>query len=60
MESVHIAKTRSQLMRPKVAAFMGKIECKKYPKTVWNFMTKEQQMQVCKLHEQQGTKPVMK
>ena len=35
---------------------MGKIKCKKYPKAVWNPMRKEQQMQVHKLHEQQGIK----
>ena len=40
--------------------FMGKIKCKKYPKAVWNSMTEEQQMQVCKLCEQQGIKPAMK
>ena len=45
--------TRSCLVKPE-AAFMGKIECKKYPKAVWNSMTKGQQMQVGKLHEQQG------
>ena len=33
-------------MKPKVAAFTGKVECKKYPKAVWNYMTKEQQMHV--------------
>ena len=57
MQSVHIAKTGSQLVRPNVAAFRGKIDCKKYPKAVWNFMTKEQKMQVHKLDEQQGIKP---
>ena len=44
MQSVHIAKSRSQPVRPKVGAFMGKIECKKYLKTVWNSTMKEQQM----------------
>ena len=60
MQSVHIAKTGIQVVRPKVAAFTGKVECKKYPKAVWNSMTKKQQMQIRKLHEQQGTKPSMK
>ena len=36
-------------MKPKVTAFMGKIEYKKYPKVVLNSMTKKQQMQVIKL-----------
>ena len=54
MQSIHIAKTRSHLVKPKEAAFMGKVECKKCPKAVWNSMTKGQQMQVEKLHEQQG------
>ena len=40
-KSVWVVKTRSQPMRPKVAAFMGKVECKKYPKADWNSMTKE-------------------
>ena len=57
MQSVWIATTRSKPMRPKVAVFMGNLECKKYPKAVWNSMTREQQMQVRKLHEQQGIKP---
>ena len=43
-----------------MAVFTGKVECKKYPMAVWNSMTKEQHMQVCKLHEQQGIKPAMK
>ena len=46
MQSVGIMKTGSQPVRPKMAAFMGKIECKKYPKAAWNSMTREQQMQV--------------
>ena len=50
MQSVHIVKTRSQPVRPKVVAFIGKVECKKYPKAVWNFVMKEQQ----------GIKPTMK
>ena len=53
-------KNQNQPVRPKVVAFTGKIECKKYPKTVWNSMTKEQQMQVCKLCKQQGIKPTAK
>ena len=57
---IHIVKTRSQTVRPKVASFTRKIKCKKYPKAVWNSMTKEQQMQVCKLHEQQSIKPAIK
>ena len=56
MQSVHIAKTRSQPVWPKVAAFTGKTKGKKHPKAVWNSMTKEKQMQACKLHEQQGIK----
>ena len=51
MQSVSIAKSRGQPGRPKVAASMEKVKCKKYPKAVWNSMTKEQQMQVRKLHE---------
>ena len=47
-------------MRPKVVAFRGKIKCKKYPKAVRNFMTKEQQMHICKLCEQQGIKSATK
>ena len=50
MQSVHIAKNRSQPVKHKVVAFMGKIECKKYPKAVWNSM----------MNEQQGIKPAMK
>ena len=34
MQSIHIAKIRSQPVKPKLVAFMGKIECKKYPKAV--------------------------
>ena len=34
MQSVHIAMTRSQPAKPKVAALRGKIVCKKYPKAV--------------------------
>ena len=47
-------------MKPKVVDFLGKVECKEYSKTVWNSMIKEQQMQVRKLCEQQGIKPVTK
>ena len=60
MQSVHIAKNRSQPVKHKVVAFMGKIECKKYPKAVWNSMMNEQKMQVRKQCEQQGIKPAMK
>ena len=60
MQSVHVAKTGSQPVVSKMFAFTEKIKCKKYPKAVWNSMTKEQQMQVCKLHEQQGIKPTTK
>ena len=60
MQSLCIAKTGSQPIRPKVAAFMGKIECKKYTKAVWNSMSKEQQMQMRGLCEQQCIKPVSK
>ena len=49
IQSVHIVKTGSQPMRSKVMAFSGKVEFKKYPKAVWNSMTKEQQSQVRKL-----------
>ena len=51
MQSVHVVKTVSQPVRPKVVAFMGKVECKKYPKPVWNSMIKIQEMQMSKLHE---------
>ena len=36
-------------MMPKMVTIMGKIECTKYTKAVWNSMTKEQQMQASKL-----------
>ena len=39
---------------------MEKVECKKYPKAVWNSMSRKQQMQVRKLHEHQGIKPTTK
>ena len=48
VQSIHIVKTRSQPMKPRVAAFMVKIECKKYPKVVCNFMLREQQMQIAR------------
>ena len=32
LQSVWIAKTGSQPVRPKVMVFTGKVECKKYPK----------------------------
>ena len=54
MQSVHIAKTRSQQVKPKVVAFTSKVKCKKYPKAVRNSITREQ------LHEQQGIKLAMK
>ena len=57
MQSIHIARMASHLVKPKVAVFMKKIKCKKYLKAVWNPMMKDQQMQVRKLHEQQGSKP---
>ena len=44
-----IATTRSQPVGPKVAAFMGKVECKEYLQAVWNFMTREQHMHIRKL-----------
>ena len=49
MQSIHISKARSCPVKPKVVAFIGKIECKKYPMAVWNTMTKEQQIQMRKL-----------
>ena len=52
--------TRSQPVRPKVAAFMGNVDCKNYPKIVWNSMIREHQMQERKLHEKQGIMPAMK
>ena len=45
MQSIQIPKTGSQPVKPKVVAFMGKVECKKYSKAVCNSMTREQQMQ---------------
>ena len=40
-------------------AFKGKVEGKMHPKAVWNPLTKEQQMQIRKLHEQQDIKPAV-
>ena len=60
MQSLHIAKIWNHLMKPKEVAFMGKIKCKRNPKAIWNSMTKEQQIKVRKLHEQQDIKPAMK
>ena len=51
MQSIPITKTAGQQAKPRVAAFMGKIECKKYPKAVWNSMSREKQMQDRKLFE---------
>ena len=59
MQSGCIAKTRNQPGKPKVAVFMGKIESKKYPKAIRNSTSREQQIHVRKLCEQQGTKPAM-
>ena len=42
MQSVWFEKTGNQLVRPKVAAYTGEVECKKYLKAVWYSMTKEQ------------------
>ena len=60
IQSLCIAKTGSQSAKPNVVAFMGKLECKKYLKAVWNSVYKEQQMQVRKLCEQQCIKPAVK
>ena len=60
MQSVCIAKTGRQLVKPKVVAFTRKVECKKYIKKVWNSITKVQQMQVHMLCKQQGMKPTAK
>ena len=60
IKSVCSANTRSQLAKHKVAPFMGKMECKKYLKAVWNIMSRERQMQVRKLQEQQGIKSAMR
>ena len=46
--------------KSKVAPFTGKLECKKYPKAVWNSMSREPQMQVRKLRVHQGIKPTSK
>ena len=60
MQSICIAKPRSQLAKPKVSAFMEMIECKKCPEAIWNSMSRGKQMQVKKLHEQQSTKSTTK
>ena len=41
-KSLHIAKTGSQPMRLKMADFLGKLDCKKKLKAIWNSMTEEQ------------------
>ena len=56
IQSIHIDKTTSQPVKIKVVTFMEKIECKKYPKAMWKSMSREQQMQVWILCEQQGIK----
>ena len=60
MQSIHIVKTKCQPAQPKVAAFTGKVVCNKYSRAVWNSMSREQQMQVRQLHEQQGIKLIKK
>ena len=60
VQSDHIMKTKSEQVNPKVAAFMGKVKCKKYPKAVLKFIMKKEQMQVRELHEQQDIKPTAK
>ena len=55
MQSIHIAKTGSQPTRLRVAAFTGKIECKNNFKVVRNSMSRDQQMWVKKLSEQQAS-----
>ena len=60
MQSIHIAKTKSQPAKPRVAVFMGKTERKKYKRAVWNSMSREQQMPIRKLCEQQGINPATK
>ena len=40
--------------------FMEEIEYKKYLEAMWNNMSIEQQVQIRKLHEQQGIKPTYK
>ena len=53
-------KTRSQPARPKVAVFTGKIDCKKYPRALQNLMTKEKQIHVRKMQQEQGIKPIFR
>ena len=45
-------------MKPSVAAVMSKVECKKYPKAVWNSMTKEQQMQIKNCMNNKASSPL--
>ena len=40
--------SRSQPLKPKVTVIVGMIKCKKYPKTVLNYLSKEKQMQMRK------------
>ena len=40
IQSVYIAKTGIPSAKPKVIPFMGEIEYEKYPKAVWNFMSR--------------------
>ena len=40
MQPINIARTESQPAKPKVAAFTGKVECKKYSTAVWNLIKK--------------------
>ena len=53
MQFIQITKTRSQPAKLKNVPFMEKIECKKYPKEVWNSQSREQQMYSKNLQEQQ-------
>ena len=55
MQSVCVTKTEDSQWNLKWQPLNGKIECKKYSKIVWNSMSKEQLMQVKKLHEQQSS-----
>ena len=56
VQSIHIAKTEDQWTKTTVAAFMKRKRCKRYSKEVWFTMSREQQIQVKKLWEQQGIK----
>ena len=51
MQSLYFAKTGCKHAKPKVTR---KIECRNYPIAVWNSISQQQQMQVRKLHEQEG------